>query len=49
MISITPKICKRAESLDSLGMGYRNIFKAAMLLGIKELEGKAVAARWKRK
>lgn len=45
-IHITPKIRKRAESLDgSLGVGYLNILKTAMLLGIKELEGKAVAVR----
>jgi hypothetical protein len=45
-LGLTPKICKRAESLDaSLGMGYHNVLKAAVLLGIKELENRAVAAR----
>ena len=40
-INIAPKIRRRAESLDaSLGMGYQNVLKAAMLLGIKELESK---------
>ncbi|MCL2282100.1 MAG: hypothetical protein FWC26_02155 [Fibromonadales bacterium] len=45
VINLTPKIRKRAESLDvSLGMGYQNVLKAAMLLGIKELESKATVA-----
>ena len=45
-LNLSPVIRSRAESLDAyLGMGYQNVLKAAMLLGIKELEGKAVAAR----
>jgi hypothetical protein len=45
-LNLSPVIRKRAESLDAyLSMGYQNVLKAAMLLGIKELEGKATAAR----
>jgi hypothetical protein len=45
-LNLSPVIRKRAESLDAyLSMGYQNVLKAAMLLGIKELEGKAAAAR----
>ena len=41
-LNLSPIIKRRAESLDSyLSMGYQNILKAAMLLGIKELESKA--------
>jgi len=40
-LNLSPVIRRRAESLDSfLNMGYQNVLKAAMLLGIKELEAK---------
>jgi hypothetical protein len=45
-LNLSPVIKKRAESLDaSMGMGYQNVLKAAMLLGIKELESKAAVSR----
>jgi len=41
-LNLSPAIRRRAESLDSLlNMGYQNVLKTAMLLGIKELETKA--------
>lgn len=43
-LNLSAVIRQRAETLDSyLNMGYQNVLKAAMLLGIKELEGKATA------
>jgi len=43
-LNLSPVIRRRAELLDSfLSMGYQNVLKAAMLLGIKELETKAAA------
>jgi hypothetical protein len=45
-LNLSPVIKKRAESLDaSMGMGYQNVLKAAMLIGIKELESKAAVSR----
>jgi hypothetical protein len=45
-LNLSPAIKQRAESLDSaLNMGYQNVLKAAMFLGIKELESKAAASR----
>jgi hypothetical protein len=44
--NLSPAIRRRAEPLDAyLGMGYRNVLKTAMLLGIKELEDKAFTAQ----
>jgi hypothetical protein len=40
-LNLSPAIRRRAESLDAfLSMGYQNVLKTAMLLGIKELEAK---------
>ncbi|MDR2694582.1 MAG: hypothetical protein LBB74_10275 [Chitinispirillales bacterium] len=45
-LNLSPAIRSRAESLDAyLSMGYQNVLKAAMLLGIKELEEKAFSAK----
>jgi hypothetical protein len=45
-LNLSPAIRSRAESLDAyLSMGYQNVLKTAMLLGIKELEEKAFTSR----
>jgi hypothetical protein len=45
-LNLSPAIRNRAESLDAyLSMGYQNVLKTAMLLGIKELEEKALPAK----
>jgi hypothetical protein len=45
-LNLSPAIRSRAESLDAyLSMGYQNVLKAAMLLGIKELEEKTFTGR----
>jgi len=45
-LNLSPAIRRRAESLDAyLSMGYQNVLKTAMLLGIKELEEKAVPTK----
>jgi len=45
-LNLAPAIRRRAESLDKyLSMGYQNVLKAAMLIGIKELETKAANAK----
>jgi len=45
-LNLSPTIRRRAESLDAyLRMGYQNVLKTAMLLGIKELEEKAFTAK----
>jgi hypothetical protein len=45
-LNLSPAIRSRAESLDAyLRMGYQNVLKTAMLLGIKELEEKAFTSK----
>lgn len=45
-LNLSPAIRSRAESLDAyLSMGYQNVLKTAMLLGIKELEEKAFTTK----
>jgi len=45
-LNLSPAIRSRAESLDAyLSMGYQNVLKTAMLLGIKELEEKAFPSK----
>jgi hypothetical protein len=45
-LNLSPAIRSRAESLDAyLSMGYQNVLKTAMLLGIKELEEKAFTSK----
>jgi len=48
-LNLAPVIRRRAESLDKyMSIGYQNVLKVAMLIGIKELETKAGYAREKK-
>jgi predicted DNA binding CopG/RHH family protein len=49
-INISEKVFQEANNLDSyMGMGYQNVLKAAMTLGINELYNKVSARGARRK